>query len=184
MNTLAIVATLFLICSAHAVQFEAATLSESGDTLTLSTRSGAIPAPRTTSEQQGFSDAKVSSNRSLVGWLALTSNCCTSYPLPTSLVIFRDGRVVRSFVEAPPIWSWSFQEHNTAVAYRQEYPHGISPIIYKLRRISDGRSLGEFVCAPTEGNPPGTEPQYEYSLPVPSWVRPIAGGCPPRQAGG
>jgi len=120
-------------------------------------------------EQVGFSAARVSSDRRLVGWLALTPNCCTSYPIPTVLVVMKQGKIVRRFEGELPIFRWAFARRDTAVAYQMGQVHGCTGVDYRLRRISDGAVLARYSCS-CDRQPPAAR--------VPAWVWPVAWGCP------
>jgi hypothetical protein len=168
---------------AHAAEtYTSATINADSTTLTIQSRHGAIKAPYSLPDQQGFRDATISSDGQMVGWLAETANCCTSYPLPTALVIYRNGMIIRTFEDTPPIFDWTFVPAQRAVAYRQQWAHGASPGLYSLHRIADGKQLGEFTCFPKDQFP--DLPEHDATdEPVPDWVWPIAGDCPVRAAG-
>ncbi len=184
MNASLPLAALLLAGSSIAGQYNAALVADDQRTLSIVTARGSFLAPRTHTGQQGFSDARLSPDRNLVGWLVLTENCCTSYPLPTGLVVFGHGKVIRSITDVPPIFDWRFQHGGAAVAYRQRLPHGASTIIYKLRRVADGKVLAVFECTPDEAGVPGQVAGFAFTDPVPEWVWPIAGDeCPKRIAG-
>ena len=139
-----------------------------------------LAAPRNEPDQQGFDEAHVSPDGHTVGWLVLEANCCTSYPLPTELVLFRDGHIVQRLTGRTVIWAWAFSPDGKAVAWRERTAHGASSILYSLRRVSDGHLLAEFDCDLKEGTPAGEEPGYVYDGKVPAWVWPIADECPSR----
>ena len=128
-----------------------------------------IDAPKTEEGQEGFSQALVAPDGRTLGWVALTGNCCTSYPLPTVLVLFRDGKVLRRFEEAPPIWAWAFAHGSTEVVYRRAPPYGMTADLYSRRRVSDGRVLAEFSCIEEDPAP---------RVPFPVWTMPVAEACP------
>lgn len=163
--------------SALADGYTQATISKNQHALAIFSGAHKIMAPRTDSEQRAFSNAQISSNGQMVGWLVLSSSCCQSYPIPLSLVIFRDGKVIRKFEDERPVWNWSFQNQDTAVAYLLRTTHGNSTVSYKLRRISDGKLIEEFECF----SDPEAVPESEKNAPVPEWVWSIASECPTHQ---
>lgn len=180
MRALLLALSMLLALPAGATRYRGVTLASDQTTLTLHTDRGDVAAPHTDKDQQGFDQPRVSPDGRTVGWLELVSGCCASYPLPGSLVVFRDGKLVRRFGEALVIWDWAFSPDGTAVAYRERAPHGISTISYTLRRIDDGRLLAQFYCYPKEGTPEGQPVPYVYDGKVPDWVWPIAEECPVR----
>ncbi|WP_422942178.1 hypothetical protein [Undibacterium sp. TJN19] len=177
---------LFFVClvltsvasMANTGNYQSVSISADQRILTITQAGKEIHAPTTEPEQQGFQDAQISGDAQMLGWLALTKNCCTSYPLPTSLVIFKNGKLLQRFDDVPPIWQWQFAFDNTAVAYRQGYPHGLLPITYKLRSLKDGKVLATFICMPNENKKEDSAPDYLFKTPVPAWVKSIADECP------
>lgn len=173
--------TIFLVSllaatAAHAGHFTDAAVPDNEQSLTISTAGHSFPAPRTEPEQTGFRSARVASNGRFVGWLALRPNCCTSYPLPTALVILDERHQLHRFEGGPLIWDWSLQRHNTAVAYRMRVAHGAAPVIYELRRIRDAKLLGRYECSANELD----TFLARRSKTIPAWVWPIAEECPTR----
>jgi len=134
------------------------TLSDDGASLTILTSEGkSFMAPKTAPQQVAFGDVKVSPNGQYVGWTLAFSNCCTSYPLPRSLVIHDEIRVVR-IVEPEDfsIFKWRFSQDGRSFVYMRELPHGNSPYLYRWIRIQDGKVLGKFDCYPDDPDqPPG-----------------------------
>jgi len=91
----------------------------------------------------GAEQAAVSPDHQSVGWLALFENCCTSYPLPLTLVILHNGRS-HAFEGIAPIWFWSFQNGGERVATREEAPHGGERIHYDLWDVASGKRVADF----------------------------------------
>ena len=154
---------------AHAGTFVGATLSADGASLVIRTADESFPAPKTEDEQRGYAQARVSSDGKLVGWVALEAACCTSYPLPITLVLLRADRSLVRFEEGLPIWAWKF-EPGGAVAFRQRTTHGTSNVTYKLVRIRDRKVLEQYECF--------SEDAASESPRVPGWVWPLAEECP------
>jgi len=73
--------------------------------------------------QVGFGQFRIASDRQSAGWVALYSNCCTTYPIPKKLVILRNGREVAVEPELP-IWDWNFADDSRRVALRTGPIHG------------------------------------------------------------
>jgi hypothetical protein len=74
-------------------------------------------------EQVGCADVSVADDGSTVGWSVLVENCCTSYPIPTSIVVYKDGH---QHVIAPGqmIWKWRFIERGSQIAVLSGPVHG------------------------------------------------------------
>jgi hypothetical protein len=181
MRTVLFVLLLLATAPALADHYRSATLAPDRSALTLHTDHGERAAPRNDPNQQGFDDPHISPDGQMAGWLMLEGNCCASYPLPTELVLFRDGRIVRQFTGDTVIWAWAFSSDGKAVAWRERTAHGASSIIYHLHRIADGAELAQFACNLKPGTPVGEPLDFVHPGRVPAWVWPIADeDCPTR----
>lgn len=109
--------------------------------------------------QVGFSQPAISEDKTTIGWLALYPNCCTSYPIPLALVIFKAGRMVQTFGNGFPVWAWSFQANGKQAAFRQETVHGHLGVRYELRDIASGHLLAE-----QNGDPDDKSPKWVLDL--------------------
>jgi len=159
---------------------------DEGRVLTIIDRGHRISAPMTEPDQEGFGQAKVSPDGQTVGWIAETGNCCTSYPLPTVLVLYRHGKVVLRVPMAPPIFGWAFGPRPGEVVTQQQYPHGQEYFTFTRLRITDGRKLAEYRCnqddPDPEPRPPWSrvvdKPCPDYMPPPPDGPEPAATGMP------
>jgi hypothetical protein len=175
----AFLAGLALLCmhtatGADAGSFVGATLSADGASLVIRTVDESFSASKTEEEQQGYAQPQVSGDGRFVGWVALEAACCTSYPLPITLVLLRADRSLVRFEEGLPIWAWKFEKGGT-VAFRQRTTHGTSTITYKLIRIRDRKLIGQYECF--------SEDASSETPRVPEWVWSIAEECPVRPVG-
>jgi hypothetical protein len=143
------------------------------NTLAITTKSGVIQAPSTEEDQQSFSNPAVSQDGRTVGWLAEVGNCCTSYPLPLALVIFKGGKVAYRFHETTAIWRWSFLAGGSEVGYQWTWPHGFVPTYYVRRSLKTGAVLSEFVCEIDD-----VKGEYIVPKDVPAWVHKVVEGNP------
>lgn len=143
-------------------------VTDQGSAVTIVAHGHRIPAPRTEPDQQGSGQAKVSPDGRTVGWVAETGNCCTSYPLPTALVLYRHGKIVRRIPMVPPIFDWAFGPGPDEVVTQQEFPHGPEYLTFTRLRISDGRKIAEYTC-----NQDAPDPE-----PRPGWSRIVDRPCP------
>src|SRR5215475_13686573 len=97
--------------------------------------------PARAPDQVGFDKPAISADGTTVGWLALYPNCCTSYPIPLALVIYRDGKVRHTFGERFPIWKWRFEANGKQVAFAQETVHGHLGVHFELRDVETGQLI-------------------------------------------
>ena len=146
---------LALPLAAHAASHYQKTTIDSQTRLWILDANAAQHAPKKLPDQTGFSTAAISADRTTVGWLALYPNCCTSYPVPLVLVIYRDGKVLRTFKNSMAIWAWHFEAGGRQVAFEQESVHGHHGVHYELHDIDSGRLLGRY-----DGDPKPDAPRW------------------------
>lgn len=150
---------LIALPACAAVRYRAAELQQGGSRLRLATTEGTVawapldhagaPEP-----QSAFDEPRIAADRRTVGWLALYPGCCQSYPIPLALVVYRDGRVLRSFTGAGmPVWHWRFVGGGQQVAFVQRPTHGAAPDHYELHDTASGRLLAEFDHAEDDATP-------------------------------
>lgn len=101
-------------------------------------------------DQVGINDAKIAEDGRTAGWLVL-------YPSPANdsttkfddisgpLVIWRDGKIIRTFNDGPTFWSWAFLHGGDQVAYHTGPLHeGPSSSHCELRDVNTGRLLATW----------------------------------------
>ena len=66
---------------------------DSAETVQIVDAAGRQLTPPKVSEQVSASEAKLADDSRTAGWLVNYANCSTSYPIPLTLVIYRDGRM-------------------------------------------------------------------------------------------
>ncbi len=76
-----------------------------------------------------------------VGWLVEEPNCCTSYPVPTTLVIFRAGKIMRRLSDGMMLYKWRFAEGGRQVAVSSGTVHGMNGVHLTLYDVRTGRRL-------------------------------------------
>jgi len=86
----------------------------------------------------------VADDKQTVGWLAQFPNCCTSYPIALTLVIWRDGAIVHRFGDGLLIADWHFVDGGKQVAFYSNTVHGDFAPHYELRDMKSGRLLGKW----------------------------------------
>ena len=95
-------------------------------------------------EQVDLSLPRVADDHRTAGWLADFDNCCTSYPIPLMLVIYRDGRVIQHFRPGQSIWDWQFLKAGKQVAFWIGPTHGTYTPHFELHDIRSGRLLAQW----------------------------------------
>lgn len=169
---LALVLGLGMLQGAHAAFVSAALVDEGAQLLIQDQEGGTWLAPRRR-EQVNFADPKLSLERRLIGWLAESPNCCTSYPIPLELVVIDERRRVTAFAGPQAIFNWCFAQGSTAVVYKQAAVHGPSQQTFEMRRVADGKLLRRFRL-PWQGTDAETKPEQ-----LPKWARCAADGWTP-----
>jgi len=66
----------------------------------------------------------VSPDHQIVGWLVEMPNCCTSYPVPTTLVVYTSGRIVQRINDGMMIYKWAFLDRGRRIAVSSGTVHG------------------------------------------------------------
>jgi hypothetical protein len=83
----------------------------------------------------------------IAGWTAEIENCCTSYPIPTKLVLYRDGAVQRVAAFDAMIWDWGFQPGGDAIWAIAGTVHGPAHWChYHLLSTETGATLDSHPC--------------------------------------
>jgi hypothetical protein len=89
-------------------------------------RSGHDRAAPKLKDQISAADAKVAPDGRTAGWLVEYENCCTSYPVPLTLVLFRNGRVRHRIRPGLMIYDWGFEAGGSQAALCEGTVHGQS----------------------------------------------------------
>ena len=100
-------------------------------------------------EQTGIEDAKISSDGRTAGWLVLHPNpandATTKFDdISGPLVIWRGGKIIRTFDTGPTYWSWAFIHGGDQVAYHSGSLHEGPSSHCELRDVNTGRLLASW----------------------------------------
>jgi len=110
-------------------------------------------------EQVSTGSSSIADDKSAAGWLVFYENCCTSYPIPLGLLVYRPGRPLRRFGDGMFIVDWSFLPGGKQVAFYTNTVHGDFAPHYELHDIETGRLIGKW-----EGHPNGKSPAWVHRL--------------------
>lgn len=94
-----------------------------------------------------------------VAWLVNVPNCCTSYPIPMTIVLYRDGRIIRRISNGRAIFKFKFVKGGDQIAYFSDTVHSNSGPECIFVSVSSGKTLGDW----TRGDGP-----------LPSWAEVFA----------
>jgi hypothetical protein len=65
----------------------------------------------------------VAEDQRTIGWLVLVDNCCTSYPIPTAVVLYRDDKKT-VISTGQMIYEWHFVDRGQRIAVLSGPVHG------------------------------------------------------------
>lgn len=100
-------------------------------------------------DQVGIEAARIASDGRTAGWLVLYPNpdntpASKFEDIAASLVIWRDGKIVRTFDTGPTYWSWAFVHGGDQVAYHIAPLHEGTSSHCELREVKTGRQLASW----------------------------------------
>jgi hypothetical protein len=119
------------------------------------------PKEKDWGEERGarsYSDGAIASDRQTVGWLVNYANCCTSYDIPLTLIVYRSGKVIRRVGDGMMISEWHFLAGGKEVAYHSGTVHGDSADHSTRLDIATGKVLATYAGIPDETSPDWTRP--------------------------
>lgn len=99
-------------------------------------------------------DPVLAEDKQTLGWTVEYENCCTSYPIPTVLVLYRAGNIIQRLQNGQMIWNWRFWNRGDQIVLQTGPTHG-DQCAYYLRDAETGRVLDEKACD---------------DLPLPDWA--------------
>lgn len=91
----------------------------------------------------GFSGVELAQDRQTLGWTINFQNCCTSYSIPLSVVVFQHKQVLHTFDQGQVVWSWMFLEGGKQVAIVFGPTHGPEVGHYQLYDVETGKLMSE-----------------------------------------
>jgi hypothetical protein len=104
-----------------------------------------LPPLRATTDKEtvfnavGFSGVELAQDQQTLGWTVNVENCCTSYSIPLSVVLFRDRRVLHTIDQGQMVWSWMFVQGGKQVAVAFGPTHGPEVGDYRLYDVQTGK---------------------------------------------
>jgi hypothetical protein len=128
--------------STAADRYVRASVDESGR-LRIETAGGRIITVAKERDESGFTQIAVSPDGDAVGWVGHRVNCCTSYDIPTRLVIYRAGGQRTFRGHDLPVWAWAFTGGGKQMIFYQQTVHGGLGTHYEWRDITSGRLIAE-----------------------------------------
>jgi hypothetical protein len=110
----------------------------------------------------GISEVQLADDRQTLGWAVQVENCCTSYSVPLSVVVFRSGRVIHSFDSGQMVWNWMFLHGGNQLAVVWGPTHGPEVGDYRLYDVKTGKLVSEVY---------GDEASQALKADAPEWAK-------------
>lgn len=98
----------------------------------------ASPEPK----QVGCDNVVVANDGRTVGWTVLMDNCCTSYPIPLSVIVMKNGKS-KVFNHVQMVWKWRFVDDGKHLAVLWGPVHGW-PSAATLYASRSGKQLSSW----------------------------------------
>ena len=108
-----------------------------------------LPALKASTEKEtvfnavGFSNVQLAEDRQTLGWTIDVENCCTSYPIPLNLVVFRGKQILHTFSLGQMIWGWKFVQGGKKLEIVSGTVHGSDVGDYQLYDVKTGKLISE-----------------------------------------
>jgi len=83
-------------------------------------------------DEVNSSSLAVAEDGQSAGWVVNFKNCCTSYPIPLMLIIYRLDRPILKLGGGMPVWHWKFRKGGKQVAFYTNTVHGDFAPHYEL----------------------------------------------------
>jgi hypothetical protein len=94
--------------------------------------------------QVGVSEGRTAQDSRTVGWLVQNRAGDVDYPISSTLVVWRSGKIIRRFPAAQVFYSWTFYARGRQVAYHVGPLHGESKSHCELHEIESGRLIAAW----------------------------------------
>jgi hypothetical protein len=75
-------------------------------------------------EQTACENLQISEDGRAAGWLVATGNHGASYPIPTSLIVYRPGKPIKNFGNGLMLIDWEFVDDDRHVEFSSSQTHG------------------------------------------------------------
>ena len=90
-----------------------------------------------------FSGVQLAEDRRTLGWTINFENCCTSYSIPLTVVVFRRKQVLHTFRQGQMVWSWAFIQRGKQMEVVFGPTHGTDVGDHRLYDVRTGRVISE-----------------------------------------
>jgi len=94
------------------------------------------------------SEPVIAEDRKTVAWMAYFGNCCTSYNIPLTLVVFRSGKIIHRIQPGLMIENWKFEENGRKIGIYTNTVHGDFGPTYDQFDTVTGKRLKHILAPP------------------------------------
>ena len=115
--------------------------SDSNHNVHISTPDGKTYLIPREPDQVGIEDVKYSPDSQVIGWLVMFPNPDVQNAYAGELVLWRAGRVIRTFKTGQAFYSWSFEDGAKQIAYHYDPLHFATRSHCELHDLATGRLL-------------------------------------------
>jgi hypothetical protein len=113
-------------------------------------RGGAARTLAAEPKQVGCERITVAVDTRTVGWSVLVENCCTSYSIPTSVIVYRNGKQA-IISPGQMVWDWRFVGEGERIAVLSGPVHGEATAAH-LYDAQSGKTLASWAGKGTAPN--------------------------------
>ena len=96
----------------------------------------------------GFSDVHLAEDGQTLGWTVNVENCCTSYFIPFSVVVFRNKKILHTFSQGQMVWDWKFLQGGKQIEAVFGPVHGSDVGDDRLYDVKTGKLISEVFGDP------------------------------------
>jgi hypothetical protein len=94
--------------------------------------------------QESVEQPVIAGDNRTVGWLVNFPNCCTSYPISMTIVLYRDGRIIQRLGNGMGVFKWYFVKGGEQVAYYSDTVHSNLAPQLTLVDVATGKTLEKW----------------------------------------
>jgi len=116
-----------------------------------------LEVPKEKDEVDDSTAPVIADDKHSAGWLVYYPNCCTSYPIPLMLVIYRPARPLLRLNAGMMICAWHFLAGGKRVAFYTNTVHGDLAPHYELYDVRTGRLIEKLDGPLDEKSPTWTD---------------------------
>lgn len=148
------IATVFVPGARAQAAFITAISVDPDNAIRITHSDGKVVRPPKEKDQGSCEDPAVAEDKQTAGWLvAYGEHPSTSYPIPTTLIIYRSGKILRRLGNGFVFGSWFFVNGGKQVAFNTDTLHGSLAPYYELRDIETNKIIDKWQAPLSDKSP-------------------------------